>query len=56
MPSHFVDLLDITAADARALIDRAIQLKRDEKRGQRPSCSRAAAWGYCSKSPRCARA
>jgi len=36
MPRHFVDLFDITAADARALIDRAIQLKRDEKRGQRP--------------------
>ncbi len=36
MPRLFVDLLDITAADARALIDRAIQLKRDEKRGQRP--------------------
>ncbi len=36
MPRHFVDLLDITAADARALIDRAIQLKRDAKRGQRP--------------------
>ncbi len=36
MPRHFVDLLDIAAADARALIDRAIQLKRDEKRGHRP--------------------
>jgi len=36
MPRHFVDLFDITAAEARALIDRAIQLKRDEKRGQRP--------------------
>jgi ornithine carbamoyltransferase len=36
MPRHFVDLFDISAADARALIDRAIELKRDEKRGQRP--------------------
>jgi ornithine carbamoyltransferase len=36
MPRHFVDLFDLSAADARGLIDRAIQIKRDEKRGQRP--------------------
>jgi ornithine carbamoyltransferase len=36
MPRHFVDLFDIAATDARALIGRAIELKRDEKRGQRP--------------------
>src|SRR5262249_5902319 len=36
MPRHFVDLFDISATDARALIDRAIELKRDEKRSQGP--------------------
>jgi len=36
MPRHFVDLFDLSTADARALIDRAIELKRAEKRGQRP--------------------
>ena len=36
MPRHFVDLFDLSAAEARELIDRAIVLKRDEKRGQRP--------------------
>jgi ornithine carbamoyltransferase len=36
MPRHFVDLFDLSASDARELIDRAIVLKRDEKRGQRP--------------------
>ncbi len=36
MPRHFVDLFDLSAADARALIEGAIQLKRDAKRGQRP--------------------
>jgi ornithine carbamoyltransferase len=35
MPRHFVDLFDLLPADARALIDGAIQLKRDEKSGQR---------------------
>ena len=36
MPRHFVDLLDLTPDEARTLIDRAIQLKRDERRGDRP--------------------
>jgi ornithine carbamoyltransferase len=36
MPRHFVDLFDLSAADARALIDCAIQLKRDQERGKRP--------------------
>jgi ornithine carbamoyltransferase len=36
MLRHFVDLLDVSADDARALIDRAIQLKRAELRGDRP--------------------
>src|SRR5215831_838169 len=36
MLRHFVDLLDVSADDARALIDRAIQLKRAERRGDRP--------------------
>jgi ornithine carbamoyltransferase len=37
MTRHFVDLLDLSAQDARTLIDRAIQLKRTERRGQRPA-------------------
>ena len=36
MLRHFVDLFDISADDARTLIDRAIQLKRAERRGDRP--------------------
>jgi ornithine carbamoyltransferase len=35
MPRHFIDLFDLRAADARALIDRAIELKREGKSGQR---------------------
>lgn len=36
MLRHFVDLFDVPAADARALIDRALELKRDERKGLRP--------------------
>jgi ornithine carbamoyltransferase len=36
MPRHFVDLLDLTPEEARTLIDRAIQLKRPERPGDRP--------------------
>jgi ornithine carbamoyltransferase len=36
MLRHFVDLLDLTPDEARALIDRAIQLKRAEHQGGRP--------------------
>jgi ornithine carbamoyltransferase len=36
MLRHFVDLLDLSTDDARALIDRAVQLKRAERRGDRP--------------------
>jgi ornithine carbamoyltransferase len=35
MPRHFIDLFDLSPAETRALIDRAMQLKRDEKNGQR---------------------
>ena len=36
MLRHFVDLLDLTADEARMLIDRAIQLKRTGRFGDRP--------------------
>src|SRR5215471_17135887 len=36
MLRHFVDLFDLSPLEARTLIDRAIQLKRDERQGQRP--------------------
>jgi ornithine carbamoyltransferase len=36
MPRHFVDLFELSPDEARALIDRAIELKRAEKRGERP--------------------
>src|SRR5215468_2048232 len=36
MLRHFVDLLDLTTEDARALIDRSIELKRAERKGDRP--------------------
>jgi ornithine carbamoyltransferase len=35
MLRHFVDLLDLSSQDARALVDRAIQLKRGERVGGR---------------------
>ncbi len=36
MPRHFVDLLDLSTDDARTVIDRSIELKRAERRGERP--------------------
>jgi ornithine carbamoyltransferase len=36
MPRHFLDLLEISAAEARWLIDQSIKIKRDEKEGRRP--------------------
>jgi ornithine carbamoyltransferase len=36
MLRHFLDLLDLSTDDARGLIDRAIGLKRAERRGERP--------------------
>jgi ornithine carbamoyltransferase len=36
MLRHFVDLLDLTPEEARSLIDRAIELKRTERLGDRP--------------------
>jgi ornithine carbamoyltransferase len=36
MPRHFVDLLDVSPAEARHLIDRSLALKGDAERGQRP--------------------
>jgi ornithine carbamoyltransferase len=36
MPRHFLDLTEITPAEARRLIDRAIEIKRDEQSGRRP--------------------
>ncbi len=37
MLRHFVDLMDLSAEDARSLIERAIRIKRDERAGQRPA-------------------
>jgi ornithine carbamoyltransferase len=37
MLRHFVDLLLISAEDARSLVERAIQLKREGRRGRRPA-------------------
>src|SRR5262249_11998610 len=36
MLRHFVDLLDLTPEEARTLIDRALELKRAERLGDRP--------------------
>jgi len=36
MPRHFLDLLDLRTDDAVWLIERSIQLKREEQRGRRP--------------------
>ena len=36
MPRHFLDLLEISAAEARRLIDQSIEIKRDEQAGLRP--------------------
>jgi ornithine carbamoyltransferase len=37
MLRHFVDLAHLSVEEARSLIDRAIQMKLDERRGQRPA-------------------
>jgi ornithine carbamoyltransferase len=37
MLRHFVDLWDLSAEDARSLIERAIRIKRDERKGHRPA-------------------
>jgi ornithine carbamoyltransferase len=37
MPRHFLDLLSLSAAEARALIDQSIALKRDEQGDRRPA-------------------
>ncbi len=37
MLRHFVNLLDLSAEDARSLIDRAIRAKRDDRGGPRPA-------------------
>jgi ornithine carbamoyltransferase len=34
---HFVDLFDLAPAEARALIQRAVDLKRDDRKGSRPA-------------------
>ena len=36
MPRHFLDLMEITPAEARRLIDQSIAIKRDEQAGRRP--------------------
>ena len=55
MPRHFIDLLDLSPAEARRLIDQSIQLKRDEQRGRAPATAcRAGRSGCSSRSPRCA--
>ena len=36
MPRHFLDLLEISPAEARRLIDQSIEIKRDEQAGRRP--------------------
>ena len=36
MPRHFLDLLELSAVDARRLIDQAIGIKRDDQAGLRP--------------------
>jgi len=36
MPRHFLDLVDLRTDDAVWLIERSIQLKREEQRGRRP--------------------
>jgi ornithine carbamoyltransferase len=37
MPRHFLDLLEISAAEARGLIDQSIEIKRNEQAGRRPA-------------------
>ncbi len=36
MPRHFLDLLEISPAEARRLIDQSIEIKRNEQAGRRP--------------------
>jgi ornithine carbamoyltransferase len=36
MPRHFLDLLEISAAEARWLIDQSMEIKRAEQEGRRP--------------------
>jgi ornithine carbamoyltransferase len=36
MPRHFLELMDITPAEAHRLIDQAIAIKRDDQSGRRP--------------------
>jgi ornithine carbamoyltransferase len=37
MPRHFLDLLSLSAVEARGLIDQSLALKRDERGGRRPA-------------------
>ena len=37
MVRHFIDLFDITPGEARELLDRAVALKREDDRGNRPA-------------------
>jgi ornithine carbamoyltransferase len=37
MPRHFLDLLEISADEARGLIDQSIEIKRNERAGWRPA-------------------
>jgi ornithine carbamoyltransferase len=37
MPRHFLDLLGMSAADTRGLIDQSMAIKRDEQKGRRPA-------------------
>jgi ornithine carbamoyltransferase len=37
MPRHFLDLLELSADEARGLIDQSIEIKRNERAGRRPA-------------------
>jgi ornithine carbamoyltransferase len=37
MPRHFLDLLGLSATEARELIEKSIEIKRDEQAGRRPA-------------------
>jgi ornithine carbamoyltransferase len=51
MPRHFLDLLDISAAEARRLIEQSIEIKRGEQGGRRPAILSGRSLGLLFEKP-----
>jgi ornithine carbamoyltransferase len=51
MVRHFLDLFDVSAESARALVDRALRLKRDLEAGRRPDYLARRTLGMCFEKP-----